>query len=377
MIKYWVVTVFIVAICIGFNFIGLGRVGAVIDRDFQSIHRDERISKVSSSKSYKIAIIYDGSASLEVSEYQTIVDYVNIINNKGGVNGKNIEIVSSDKGQYIIDYLAEVQELCTPKDIVACIGPFKSSNIIPTRALTNFAAVPLISSSTVYSEMLPILENDNYVTSFPPLENLVNLTLSKMKEEKVDEVLIITPEQGTYGDLFSTQLERIGHNNGSFKEVFRISYQTPLQTEDIDGVIEMFLRYHRVDALFFAGDETDMEYFLNTVDANKIYLPIYSTEQINTTLIRNHRYPLKLWVPNFHMNEIEKGKLKSISIDGADNNFFLSYLNIKMIDDLAKLLAKDNYEPIQLTQELKKINYAFYSNSEIEKKLELINIGAE
>lgn len=354
---------------------GTNSPGALIDRDFQNIHYQDRISRINDSSTVKLAVIYDKDASLESAAYQMMAAYTAIINASGGINGKKVELISGNGGYYLSDYLAEVQELCVKSDVAACIGPFNSSFVIPARAITDFASVPLLSFSTVYSETLPSLDDDNYASVFPPLKKLSDLILSGMKQQNIHTILIISPEQGTYGDLFSTQLERQGRSKGAFQEVYRVSYQSPLRNEDVAGMIRIVLRSHHIDAVFFAGNEADLNSLAEQLNPGNLKVPVFATEMVNTKAIRQHGYPCHLYVPNFRLTQQEKQRLDRISSNFADNNYFISYLSVYLMDCLKEILEKNGYDPVSLPEQIRSKSQEFYSGTAAHEKLELLDIG--
>ena len=70
--------------------------------------------------------------------------------------------------------------MCDQYDVAALIGPLSTDTLSSARALTQFAALPLVSPVTVVPDTLPVLHPDNYVTFFPALSLWVEAVLNHM-----------------------------------------------------------------------------------------------------------------------------------------------------------------------------------------------------
>ena len=165
---------------------------------------------------------------------------IEMLNRKGGVLRKKLELVKRDNVVTLPQYSAAVQKFCDTPAIAAVIGPFSSGYIPTGRSLTQFQGLPLISPLTVSSEKLPPLTPDNFVTFFPPLELWSNTILEDMEKKGYKNLLIISPETDTYGDIFCTALERMSRQRPLFERVYRLNYQLPLRRRDLLRTVQNY-----------------------------------------------------------------------------------------------------------------------------------------
>lgn len=330
----------------------LGRQSPVLDRDFAAEHRDDRIAAVRRAGVFRIPVIFNRNSRPEQRLFRVLERAAEALNARGGIRGVRLELTPSDVSGTLTDTLARLQSVCAPPGVAACIGPFSSVHVPQARSLASFAAVPLLSPVTVYSEKLPPLAGDTYATAFPPLRHLVGATIAHMRRNGVGSLLIVSPDGGTYGDLYSTLLERFGRQMGGFTEIRRVKYQTPFSRLAVAGSLEGVPR-DLVDAVFYAGDAEDFPEFMGVYRGMGLSVPVYGTEVLNMPMIREGSYGVRILIPFFNtdylaaVTGVEAGEL----VDEASPD--LSFLSVWLISALAAELDREDYDPRRLPERLR------------------------
>jgi hypothetical protein len=326
----------------------------IMDRNFSALHRTERINAVKTSEFFKIAVVYNQSEWIDRLLVDSIQKVADAVNSRGGINGKKLELkiqtVSGDQ----IGVLAKIQTVCSPKDVAVCIGPFSSDFVVSARSITTFSSVPLLSPTAVYSEKLRSLDNDSYATVFPPLSELVNTTLIHMRGLNIDELVIVCPENGTYGDLYSTLLERYGQQIGGFTVIHRLTYQTPFNDFAVSSALKSVLSHRQFDAIFYAGGTADFDNFMAVYNALGISVPVYSTEVINTPAIRKAMYNTKIFIPFFNTDYLQANIELPVKIPLDENNPDLCFMAQWLMNAVVSYLEHENYDPVLMPAKIRK-----------------------
>jgi ABC-type branched-subunit amino acid transport system substrate-binding protein len=213
-------------------------------------------------------------------------------------NGKKVKYVTFPDARKRPSVAAELQKLCANYKVGAVLGPGNSELLTSFRAISQFYALPLISPITVRPDKLPQLEYDNYVSFFPPLEKWVDAILTHMKENKVKKILIITPGNGTYGEIFSSVLERNSKDILNDFQVYRMTYPHPLRTNYFNNSLTNYGGQHQVDAIFFGGVAEELPELLQILQNHNIKLPVYVSDDIIRNEIKNpQKTSFKLFLP--------------------------------------------------------------------------------
>lgn len=353
---------FVVIIVHGIIFGGTDR---LVDRDFTSLHRNARTAAVNDSDAIRIAGVYNNSEWLERLLVDSMKKTAELINSRGGISGRKLELSFHDVQGDQIENLARIQTVCSPADVAVCVGPFKSDYVVPARSITTFSSVPLVSPSAVYSEKLRSLDNDSYVTLFPPLKALVNATLDHMNRQKIDDLVIVCPENGTYGDLYSTLLERYSQQIGGFHIIHRLTYQTPFNEFVVSSLLKSVLSRHQFDAVFYAGGTADFDKFMSVYSSLGLSVPVYATEIINTPSVRDAGYNTRIYIPFFNTDYLQANITGEYRIPLDENNPDFSFMAQWLINEVAEYLAEGNYDPVEMSDRIRRKTALVYENMDL------------
>ena len=133
-----------------------------------------------------------GSASYGISSKNAIELAFKEINEKGGINGKQLELVVADNKSEAAEATNAMQKLVSQDNVVAVIGPNLSSSVIAASAINNSAKV---------LDIAPMATNP-YVT--------VDQASGKTKDFNY-RICFIDPFQGTVMAKFATAELGVGH----------------------------------------------------------------------------------------------------------------------------------------------------------------------
>jgi len=268
------------AFCLFFviHSIGAFDYGSVFDRNERVLFETQRAEAVGKSSTYKLALLY--SKEVGEGELSDGVEAAVAMFENEKVNGKGIELVTNPHVASLDEYARASQGVAEDKSIVALIGPHSSGYIPTIRALTQLRGLPLVSPCTLRSEQLPPLEPDNYVTFFAPLQEWNNAMLDHMEKKGLKNLMIVSPQKGTYGDIFATSLERLVGSRNSFEHVFRLNYEAPLKVADLQRMIKNFVGDRYDGAIFFGGYSDELAEFLPLASRIAPSAPIYGTDLV-------------------------------------------------------------------------------------------------
>ena len=283
------IIILLAAVCVYLllNALGVFQFGSFIDRGHRSWNEQVREKSVRKSPVLKFGAAYDVADRPAVEAMEGVKLAAELLNQDGGVDGKKLEIICRDDVKTLPEYCAAVQQFCDDPATAAVIGPFSSGYIPSARALTQFHGLPLISPLTVRSEKLPQLEPDNFVTLFPPLKLWIEAILAHMEKNGHRNILIVSPEADTYGDIFSTALERESRRRAGFDGVYRLNYQSPLRRGDLLHAVRNYAGDRNFDAVFFGGIFADFPEFLALLKERRLTVPVYGNDDLYIPQIRS------------------------------------------------------------------------------------------
>lgn len=347
-------------------------------------YRDESISQrmtaVNKSAVINLAtVIYNDedksfyTSALIEKGLELMVDYVN--EKKGGIAGKKVVLnkikVSGGNEQ---EYVASVQSLCSEKKMALCIAPYNSLLIPSVRALTHYAGIPLVSPLTVRSEKLPYLEDDNFSSIFIPLDTWISVFMNEAARNGVKRVLIISPENNSYGDIFSTALERYNNQKKNFEWLFRINYNDMLD-EDLEYQLKLHVADYRFDAVFYAGTFKDFGALKTLLNQLNLKIPIYTTDELMEPKIVHDDYKYGLYVPFYELNpKIDESFKLFLREKKQDGELHVGIILAYMLVDYIKICIEDNggvYSPKKITEDMNTLIEQFYK-SDSNYKIEFI-----
>jgi ABC-type branched-subunit amino acid transport system substrate-binding protein len=251
---------------------------------------------------------------------------------------------------------AAVQGCADASDPAVVIGPFVSFHIPASRALTQFYGLPLVSPKTVVSEKLPVLDPDNFVTVFPPLELWVRATLDHMEKQAVRKLLILSSEAGTYGDIVCTVLERSSRGRRGFDQVFRLNYQRPLRREAIERLMRSHAGEREFDAVFFGGTLQDFAAFLPILRDNAMHLPVYGHDDLYVPEVTASANPFDLYLPRAEWRDEIPGFNEAWRERYGGEPSYHALLGAKTVFMLAEVLKpEEGYDAGRIVDSLRKI----------------------
>ena len=277
MIKNFIIA-FLALALLGFILCSLGVFESLsfAGRDERSQHAEKRAKAVRATPETVIGSVYSSQDIPAAESVKGATIAAEILKN----GGKNIKYVTVDNCHKQPETAAELQKLCTDYRVSAILGPGNSEMLTSLRAISQFYAMPLISPITVRPDKLPPLEHDNYISFFPPLEKWVDAILEHMQKNNIRKILIITPGNGTYGEMFSSVLERKSKDSLGDFQIYRMSYPHPLRATYFSNSLANYGGQHKVDAIFFGGIANELPELIQILKNHNIDLPVYVSDDI-------------------------------------------------------------------------------------------------
>lgn len=352
------IIILLALICIFFllNALGVFQFGSIIDRNHRTWYENMREKAVRKSPALKLGTAYDRTDQPAAEAIQGVELAMEMLNREGGVLGRKLELVKRDGVTTLPQYSAAVQEFCDDPLIAAVIGPFSSGYIPAGRALTQFQGLPLISPLTVSSEKLPPLDPDNFVTFFPPLELWIEAILGDMEKKGYRNLLIISPETGTYGDIFCTALERMSHQRPAFNRVYRLNYQLPLRRRDLLRAVRNYSGEQFSNVVFFGGTFSDFPEFAALMKELKMTLPVYGSDDLYIPQTRNMELPFTLFLPRAVIRKQDTPFVKEWKRRFGKEPSYHTILGAESIFAIAEALNQDGgYVPQKFVETLREI----------------------
>lgn len=315
-------------------------------RDERSLHTEKRINAVRTAKELIIGSVYsdkDLPATESVRGAEIAAELLQ-------AQGKNIRYITVSNCHKYPETATEIQKLCADYKVSAILGPGNSEMLTSLRSITHFYSLPLISPITVRPDKLPVLENDNYISFFPPLEKWVNAILTHMKNNHIRKILIISPGSGTYGEIFSSVLERTGKDflGGDFK-IYRMNYQQPLLATHFGNTMANYGGQHQVDAIFFGGVESDLPELIQLLKMHNSKLPVYVSDDITLKDIPENAQ-IHLFLPEADVPVNDQEWLKRYMTRYKMQPSYQAILGAETMFALVKKTDKANYTPDALVQ---------------------------
>ncbi|MDL2267904.1 ABC transporter substrate-binding protein [Desulfovibrio sp. OttesenSCG-928-G15] len=348
--------------------LGAFEFGSFIDREHREHHVALRTEAVHAAPEYVLGAVYDDRDWADVETVKGIAVAVDIVNSQK--SGKPFKLITRSEAHSKPLHNTATQTFADARDTAALVGPFESVHIPATRALTQFYGLPLISPVTVASDKLPSLEPDNFVTLFPPLPLWVKAMLQHMQGRGFKKLFILSPSFGTYGDIFCTEMERIGRSHHGFTLIFRLNYQEPLRRHDIERLLRSRAGEVRFDAIFFGGSFQDLAEFSSILKDNEITLPVYGSDSLCSPEVTQSPGDFDLYLPkalwkneNTAFTELWRQRQNSepgyLARFGADTVFLLH----KVLQNI------ETYDPQSVVEAMRKAVDEYLGNPESAPKI--------
>ncbi len=267
--------------CFMLNSLGVFKFASIIDDTYRESFAKNRILGVKKSDTFNIAIIGNEKDISTSDAIEGIKYAVEEINEQGGVLGKMLSIEFSDANN-LTKHNMLLQEFANRKEIAVCVAPFNSDYIASMRCLSHYSALPLISPLTVFSSSLAFLEEENFISFFPYIEDWTNTISMDIKDLKYKNILVISPEENTYGYIFANHLERWSQNRYKFEDLYRINYQRPFNKNSFEQNFNKRLGSKVWDAMVFCGPLDDFIEFCTLLKELNIITTLYGTDDLDS-----------------------------------------------------------------------------------------------
>lgn len=333
--------------------LGVFNFGSVFDTEYRHHYENQRAEQVEACPTLRIATAFYQNDAPGAESAKAVKLAVELINARGGITGKKIELVLRENIQNEPQYNQSIQDFCNDLSIAAVLGPYHSADIPTARCLTQYHGLPLVSSVTVMSEKLPPLSPDNYVTFFPPLQSWVNCLLDDMEHKKFNNLLIVSPQTGTYGDIISTALDRAGKIRLHHCQINRINYQEPIHGQKLSYTLRTFVEDGFTDAIFFSGKHADFLAFAAMLQDMELNLPIYITDDAYSPGNMKQAGMSRLYLPSVKVGGVPQEFLdRWMEVYGYEPSYH-ACLNAVSVYALAEAMENiGTYSPQALLDEL-------------------------
>lgn len=335
------------------NALGLFEFRSFIDRNHRARFVRERVEGVRAAPDVvRIAFAYDASDIPTREAAEGVMLAAELRNAERGNGAPRIELIVRDDASTLPKFASAIQDFCDDASVAAVIGPFVSGQIPAARALTQFHGMPLASPITVRSEKLPPLDADNFVTFFPRLEQWTAAMLDRMEATGHKNVVLVSPEPGTYGDIFSTALEREIRLRGG--QLFRLNYQVPFRRKKISQTIGNYIGGKFADTVFFGGTYNDFPELEALLEERGIDLPIYGSDALFVPQIFAAKKRNPLFLPEAEITPSREDFRELFEKRYGNAPSYQAVLGAETLFALADALAVPaDYEPDALVETLK------------------------
>ena len=333
-------------------------------RDERSWHSEKRTKTVRKTPDLVVGSVFDSKDIPAAESVKGAVIASEILQSQG----KSVKYITVPNCQKRPEAAAELQKFCADYRVSAILGPGNSELLMSLRAISQFYALPLISPITVRPDKLPPLEYDNYVSFFPPLEKWVDAILAHMKENNVKKILIITPGNGTYGEMFSSVLERNSKYILNDFQVYRMTYPHPLRTSYFNNSLTNYGGQHQVDAIFFGGVEDELPELIQILKNHNINLPVYvSDDIIRNEIMLPEGTAFKLFLPEAEVTVSNSKWLDSYVKKYKVQPSYHAILGAETMFAMAEKYDKSTYTPERFVKTMEQAAGAF--NGKIKIKI--------
>ncbi len=336
--------------------LGAFNFGSFIEHDNRKVFAKERNAAVEESPTFNIGVVANKHSAHVKDNIMGLELAINNINAQGGILGKKVKLYFVQASN-LPEHNSAIQELCMQKNIAVTIGPFHSDYIPSMRALSQYQALPLISSVTVFSDKLPSLQPENFITFFPPLEKWTESIVVDLQKNNFANILLLAPTPDSYGDIFATSIERMEQRVDALSTIYRINYQSPLKKHALQRVFRNYDNKNLYDAILFTGSFSDFSTFCELGKELGIKHVVYGSDDLSIEGFPKDILfgPLRLPTIEIHDNK-----------DGITN--YKIYLNAETIYTIKTVLEKmGKYDSLKLIEEL----YTYQKSNAYKKSFDL------
>ena len=176
--------------------------------------------------------------------------------------------------------------------------------------------------------------------------------LDRMEATGHKNVVLISPEPGTYGDIFSTALEREIRLRGG--QLFRLNYQVPFRRKKISQTIGNYIGGKFADTVFFGGTYNDFPELEALLEERGIDLPIYGSDALFVPQIFAAKKRNPLFLPEAEITPSREDFRELFEKRYGNAPSYQAVLGAETLFAIADALAVPaDYEPDALVETLK------------------------
>lgn len=152
-------------------------------------------------------------ATLGEAERTAAELYVDRLNESGGIDGGDVELVVADTTSVETEAVNQFRRLATQENVVAVLGPSSTGESIAVKPLANSLKVPLLSLASSVAIVTPPAESQWVFKAFAGSDASLRAQLEHVKNEGKRKVAILA-SNNAYGQEPAGSLERIAGEYG-------------------------------------------------------------------------------------------------------------------------------------------------------------------
>ena len=261
--------------------LGAFHYGSGIDRNHRAHFVNKRVDAVENAPHWLLGTSHLEGNPISEGVLAGMRCAVDMLNARGGELGKpfRLEVRAVDTDQE--SHRQAVQFFCDIPHAAAWLGPTHTRSVPSVRALSQFQGLPCISSLTPSDPLWPRLKPDNHVSLYPSLALWGSSIADALAQSEHRKILLISPDQGSYGWLFANACEQEIRTRLPQTEVFRFNYTAPLASEEVRQALLLYTENRGLDAIVFAGEVDDVLVCARTIRQMRLRLPIYGSDLLD------------------------------------------------------------------------------------------------
>jgi branched-chain amino acid transport system substrate-binding protein len=174
-------------------------------------------------------------------------------NERGGVRGATIEVITRDTAGKVSSVATAVTQLIVEEHVVAIVGEVTSGNTLAGAAVAQEHGIPMITPSATNPQVTQ-LGDRIFRACFMDAAQARAMARFALEQLRVTRVAILRDSASAYSDELATQFERAFHERGG-KAVIDVRYETG---SPVDPVLLAQIRTSGVEAVYVPGYYTDV-----------------------------------------------------------------------------------------------------------------------
>jgi ABC-type branched-subunit amino acid transport system substrate-binding protein len=315
-----------------------------------------RVKAVLAATSWNVATA-EKDAPL-VNDFLDGLDFaVKRVNSAGGILDKAVRLSRREGGTTFRDTKFLVRDLCNQADTALFIGPWNTFETRSVRGLTQFQALPTLAITL--NADLPPLHPDTFVSLLPPLSLLTTPVHQALVRAGCGNLLIVTPGKTHYGAVFASALEQELWDGGKVEAVFRVNYDPPAALGDLFEQLKLFRDNLNLDAVIFAGDETDLHGLGEAMRALNMAMPVYGSDLMDVPGLEERLpgdFPSRLIYPRTVARLLDAETMTAWSAQyGQAPGMWAQYGAAAILLFRDALLENGAYDPAELTAAMRRL----------------------